>query len=73
MSEPGVQEILFKLGVALHAKYPDDALRLLQGPLSEVATFINEQDLGVELNKGTPLGEVNEIADLILSKLDDNS
>ena len=66
IEEPKQQQaILFKLGVALHAKYPDDAVNLIDKPLQEVADFLNEHE-GVGLSKGKSMEYVDSIADQLL-------
>lgn len=64
------QAILFKLGVAVHAKYPSESLDLLNKPLQEIADFLNEKE-GVELEKGASMEYVNAVAEQLLG--DDNA
>ena len=63
-----VQATVFKLGVALHAKYPEESMELLDGPLQDIADFLNEKE-GLDLSKGKSMEYVDEIADKLLGKV----
>lgn len=62
------QAILFKLGVALHAKYPEEAMDLIDKPLQEIADFVNEKE-NLDLAKGASMEHVDTIADVLLGKV----
>jgi hypothetical protein len=64
------QATMFKLGVALHAKYPEEALKLVDKPLQEIADFVDEHE-NLKLAKGNSMEVVDELANILLRNADD--